>query len=121
MLQRAAFVRNVRHARRANDGKRPGLGPLGLVAVAGSVNNLSTSERRRLGAEHCGKSAAEQVTCETKMAKQNKCRKHEDCHIIFRPYIRKKDGTLVFPKNGKVFPICVSDNGEERDEGQQEE
>jgi hypothetical protein len=27
--------------------------------------------------------------------------------VIFRPYYVKKDGTVVYPKNGGVFPMIV--------------
>jgi hypothetical protein len=30
-----------------------------------------------------------------------------DYNVIFRWYYRKKDGTVVRPKNGKPFPIKV--------------
>lgn len=33
-------------------------------------------------------------------------RKDDDYEIIFRPYIRK-NGKIIRPKNGKVFPIKV--------------
>lgn len=36
------------------------------------------------------------------------CREHPNCVVIFRPYRRDpRSGRLIYPRNGRVFPIHV--------------